>query len=163
EVEVLGAGEPTKQRHAFRNHSDLALHFDRIRNEIESEDLYSPGSWGEQTGKHFDSSRFAGSIGAEESEELAGNDVEIHVFYSSQFTETAVKLYSGDGKPIHEISDSSMNKRVRGLPRRLIAGFFGDYAQVDFFCPSYDRQRAPPPDTRICQQRVKITPPRHSL
>src|SRR4029077_17618277 len=77
EAEELCASEASEQRHAFGNHSDLALDFDGVSVEIDAENFNSPGTGREQSGEHLDRGGFPRAIGAEKAEELSGGDAQV--------------------------------------------------------------------------------------
>src|SRR6185312_5113850 len=68
-----------EQGHAFGDDTDVALHLDRMGNEIFAEDADRAGGRCEQTGEHLDRGRLARSVGTEEAEELAGLNNKVDV------------------------------------------------------------------------------------
>src|SRR5436309_3039565 len=70
EVEKLRSSQTTEQRHAFRDNADLALHFDGILLQIESQDFNPPRTGRQQTGEHLDGGRFASAVRPEKAEKL---------------------------------------------------------------------------------------------
>ena len=67
-----------------------------MRDGVEAEDLDAAGGGGEQPGEHLDCGGFAGAVGTEEAEELAGCDGEIDVLNSGEVSETAGEIGGGD-------------------------------------------------------------------
>jgi hypothetical protein len=97
EAQVFGGGEASEESHAFGNDADLALDFERVRGEIEAEDLNAARGGGEQAGQHLDGGGFAGAVGAEKAVELTLGDVEVDVPHGNEIAETAGKSSGGDG------------------------------------------------------------------
>ena len=74
----------------------MALDFDGVGEEVLTEDLDGAGGGREEAGEHLDGGGFAGAVGSEEAEELAGLDVEIDVVDCGEAIEDAGKGVGGD-------------------------------------------------------------------
>ena len=98
EAEIFGCGETAEEGEAFGDDADLALDFDGVGDGVEAEDLDAAGGGGEQAGEHLDGGGFAGAVGAEEAEELAGRDGEVDVLNGGEVAETAGEACGGDGR-----------------------------------------------------------------
>jgi hypothetical protein len=97
EGEVLAGGEFAEEGHAFGDDADVTFHFDGVVEEILTEDLNGAGGGGEQAGEHLDGGGFAGSVGAEEAEELAGFDREIEVVDGGEGVKGTRESVGSDG------------------------------------------------------------------
>src|SRR5579864_2789840 len=53
EMKIFGTGQAFEKAHAFRHHSDLALHLNWIGSEIDPKKLHAPRSGGQQSGQHL--------------------------------------------------------------------------------------------------------------
>ena len=73
----------------FGHDADLALHFDGILRQIDAENFACARRGREQAGEHFDGGGFAGAVGAQKSEELAGSDAQIYVVDGDELAETS--------------------------------------------------------------------------
>jgi len=100
-IQIFGSGEATEESHAFGNDADLALHFDRVRGEIEAENFDASSGGSEEAGEHFDGGGFASAVGSEEAEELAGCDAEIYVFYGRERAKAASETIGRDCGGVH--------------------------------------------------------------
>ena len=89
EAEVFGCGETAEEGEAFGDDADLALDFDGVGGGVEAEDLDAAGGGSEEAGEHLDGGGFAGAVGAEEAEELAGRDGEVDVLNGGEVAEAA--------------------------------------------------------------------------
>ena len=98
EAEVFGGGEAAEEGEAFGDDADLALDFDGVGDGVEAEDLDGAGGGSEQAGEHLDGGGFAGAVGAEEAEELAGSDGEVDVLNGGEFAEAAGEAGGDDGR-----------------------------------------------------------------
>ena len=101
EIQIFGAGETAEKRDALRHDTDLTLHFDWIIGEIDPENFHAAGRRREEAGEHFDRGGFAGAVGAEEAEELAGGDAKVHIVDGDEVSEAARKMLGGDGWNVH--------------------------------------------------------------
>ncbi len=97
EGEVLGCGEAAEEGEAFGDDADLAFDFDGVGGGVEAENLDGAGGGREEAGEHLDGGGFAGAVGAEEAEELAGGDGEIDVLNGGEIAETTGEACGGDG------------------------------------------------------------------
>jgi glyoxalase family protein len=97
EVEVFAGGEFAEESHAFGDDADMAFDVDGIVEEVFAEDLDGAGGGSEEAGEHFDSGGFAGAVGTEEAEELAGFDDEIDVVDGGEAVEGAGERVCSDG------------------------------------------------------------------
>ena len=98
EVEVLGCGKTAEEGEAFGDDADLAFDFNGIGEGVEAEDPDAAGGGGEKAGEHLDGGGFAGAVGAEEAEELAGRDGEVDVLNGSKVAKAASEAGGGDGR-----------------------------------------------------------------
>jgi len=113
EVQELGAGEASEERHPFGDDSDLTLHFHWILLQVKAEDFDAARAGRKQAGEHFDGRRFARAVGAEKTEELSRGHAEIDAVDSDQVSEAAGQTLSGDcGSGVHETSESSTDGRI---------------------------------------------------
>jgi hypothetical protein len=96
EGEVFGCGETAEEGEAFGDDTDLALDFDGVGSGVEAENLDAAGGWRKQAGEHLDGGGFAGAVGAEEAEELAGGDGEVDILDGGEVAETAGEIGGGD-------------------------------------------------------------------
>jgi hypothetical protein len=97
-AEVLGCGETAEEGEAFGDNADLAFDFDGVGECVETEDPDTAGGGGEEAGEHLDGGGFAGAVGAEEAEELAGRDGEIDVLNGGEVAESPGEALGGDGR-----------------------------------------------------------------
>ncbi len=95
EVEVLAGGELAEEGHALGDDADVALDLDGVVEEVFAEDLDGAGAGSEEAGEHLDGGGFAGAVGAEEAEELAGFDREIDVIDGGEAIESAGESVCG--------------------------------------------------------------------
>lgn len=96
-IQIFRSGEAAEEGKAFGDDADAGLDFDAVRCEFEIEDADAAGGRGEQAGEHLDHRGFAGAVGSEEAEELAGLDGKVDGVNGDEFAEPAGKIFGGDG------------------------------------------------------------------
>src|SRR6185437_12699813 len=73
----------------LRHHSDLPLHFDRVRIEVQSQNLDLSARGRKQPGEHLDGGALARAVRPQEAEELSRRDVQRDVVDGNEGTEAA--------------------------------------------------------------------------
>ena len=96
EGEVFAGGELAEEGHAFGNDADVAFDFDGVGEEVLAENLDGARGGCEEAGEHLDGGGFAGAVGTEKAEELAGLDGKIDVVDCGESVEGASKRVGGD-------------------------------------------------------------------
>src|SRR3984957_17363765 len=117
-IQILRAGQPSEEGHAFGDDADLALHFDGVGGEIEAEDFDASRGRGEQASEHLDSGGFAGAVRSEEAEELPRGDAQAYILYGGEGAEAARQTLGGDGGRIHVVFDSNIEAEKAGRGSR---------------------------------------------
>src|SRR5579859_2417000 len=93
--------------------------------QIDPENLNAPRAWSEQPGEHLDGGGFARAIGAEETEELAGRNAQVHAIDGNEFSETPGQALSANrGSEVHEFSNLAHPGQSRSLLFVLGGAFF---------------------------------------
>src|SRR5258708_814576 len=118
EVQIFGSGQSSKQCHTFRHDSDLPFDLHHLADQIEAENLNSPGGRREQAGEHLDGRGLSGAIRSQKAEELAGSHSKIHVFDGDEVSEPPRQIFRGNGRGDHESSDSSTTEPAGRAPAR---------------------------------------------
>ena len=86
-TEILGSGEPAKQRHPLGHNADLALQVERRGVEWHAVNLDCAGARLKQAGKHFDSGGLARAIRPQKAEELARSNTERYIVHGGECAE----------------------------------------------------------------------------
>ena len=74
-----------------------------------------PDGGREQAGEHLDGRGFAGAVGAEEAEELAGVDGKVYVVDGDEVAKSPRQMLGGNGRGVHRgRQDSSIRKLTAG-------------------------------------------------
>ena len=111
-MQVFRTGEAFEKPHAFRHHPDLALHFDRMRRKVQPEKVHASRGWCKQAGEHLNGRGFARTIRPEETEELAGGNLEVDAVNGGEVPESAGQPLRANGYFGHSVSVERS-----GLPR----------------------------------------------
>ena len=104
EMEIFRSREPLEKSHALRHHADLALHFNRLRGEIQAQQFHASRGRRKQPSQHFDGGGFSRAVGAEESEKLSRGHAQIHFVHRGQLPEAPRQLFRENRRFLHEVS-----------------------------------------------------------
>src|SRR6185437_113568 len=97
EAQVLLGAEVAVEGLVLEDEADVAAHVVAGGGDVEAGDLGRPVARLGQRAEHVDRRRLAGAVGAEEAEDLAGLDLEVHAFDGFEIAEAFAEVFDGDG------------------------------------------------------------------
>ena len=101
EAKIFRRSEAAEEGEAFGKDADLTFDVEGVGGEVDAEEVDAAGGGSKEAGEHLDGGGFAGTVGAEESKELTGGDVEGDIVDSGEGPEAAGEVAEGDCGRVH--------------------------------------------------------------
>src|SRR5207237_5790873 len=111
--QILGTRQALEKAHTFRYNADLALYLDRIRGEVDAEELHAAGGWRQQAGQNFDGRRFSRAVRPQKAEELSRSHLKIDTVDRSKIPECPGQFLRLNGHFGHRGSHSGLENGMQ--------------------------------------------------